>query len=124
MKSRMILPLLPLVMAIMIFAGSSDAKAFDIGVSLGGSSRHHYNGGYYSTPYRTHDTVYSSWYPHSNSYVYTPSYSTGYYSNGYSSPTYIYSTESSGYNGWYGSGRSGRGGHYGHDRRGWGGHRR
>ena len=36
MKSRMILPLLPLVMAIMMFAGSSDAKAIDIGVSLGG----------------------------------------------------------------------------------------
>lgn len=134
MKSKMMLSLMPVFLAVFVMVGAKDAKAVDVGVgiNLGGSS--HYHRGGTVVEYRTADPVYTTWYPEtSSSYVYTPStyYTTPtYYDNGYgySTPsTYIYSTNNSGYNGWYGSGRSGHGGYYGGGSRGGsrdGGHRR
>lgn len=116
MKSRMILPILPVLLAIVMFVGSKEAAAFDIGVSVGDGHRSHRYRDRGYVQYRTSDPVYSTWYPDTHtSYVYVPTRS--YYSDGYYGNSYIYSTNSSNYNGWYGSGRSGRGGHYGDRRR-------
>jgi hypothetical protein len=115
----MIVPMLPVLLAMIMLAGSKKAEAFDVGVSIGGG--HHYRGGTV-IQYRTSDPVYSTWYPESSSsYVYVPTYSSSYYGNGYgyrygngySNSSYIYSTNSGDYNGWYGGGRSGHGGYYG-----------
>lgn len=119
MKFKMILPMVPVFLALFMFAGSKSAQAVDVNVQLGGG--HHYRGGNV-VEYRTVDPVYNTWYPDTTqSYVYTSpttSYDSG-YSSGYSTGPYIYSTETSSYGGWYGGGRSGHGGYYG-DRRGGG----
>lgn len=127
MKSRMILLMLPVLLAMIMLAGSEKAEAADIAVSVGGvgvsvgGGHHYHNGGY--VRYRTADPVYSTWYPdRRTTYTYVPAYSSSYYDNrygnGYSNSGYIYSTDSTSYNGWYGSGRSGHGGYYsnGHGR--------
>ena len=120
MKPRTILALIPVLLALFMFSPSQKAAAVEIGVSVGGGQRY-YRGGTV-IEYRTTDPVYSTWYPDNvTTYVYdSPSYSSSYYGNGYgngygyySTPYYVYSTQSSGYNGWYGGGRSGNGGYYG-----------
>src|SRR5579872_209125 len=120
MKSRAFLAMFPVLLAIIVLASSNKAEAFDVhvGVGIGG---HHYRDGAV-VQYRTADPVYSTWYPDSDSsYVYVAPTQTTYYDNNvYVDPTpaYVYTTESSGYDGWYGGGRSGHGGNYGGGRRG------
>ena len=119
MKPRMILPMLPVLLAMIMFAGSKKAEAVDVGVGIGVGGGHHYrNGGL--VEYQTVDPVYNTWYPDSTaSYVYpdTTYVNTGY---GYADP-YVYSTDSVGFGGFYGGGRSGHGGNYGGGRGGGGG---
>src|SRR6186713_229828 len=117
MKSKMILSLMPVFLVVCVIVGER-AQAIDVGVgiNLGGSTRYHRSG---TVVYRTVDPVYTTWYPErTTSYDYTPTYySSSYYDGGYgygytTPSTYVYSTNSTRYNDWYGSGRTGRGGTY------------
>src|SRR5579862_1532073 len=118
MKPRMILPMLPVLLAMIMLASSKKAEAFEVGVSVGGG--HYYHNGAV-VEYRTTDPAYATWYPDSTtSYVYAPTV----YDDAYVSTPYVYSTDSVGFGGWYGGGRSGRGGNYGGGRGGGGGRRR
>ncbi len=119
MKSKMMLSLMPVFLAVFVLVGAKQAQAVDVRIGIGTGGSHYYRGSNV-IQYRTADPVYSTWYPETTtSYVYTPRYysSPTYYDNGYgygytAPTTYVYSSNSTGYNSWYGSGRSGNGGYY------------
>lgn len=86
MKSRLALPLFPILLVMLMVACSNQAAAeVSVGVSVGGGDRYYHRGGAVVT-YRTADPVYSTWYPdHSPTYVVPRVYTTPTY---YAAPTY------------------------------------
>ena len=129
MKSRFILPLFPILLAMFMLAGIGTAEAaVSVGVEIGGG--HHYSGG---GVYTTVDPGYSTWYPDSSTTYVAPTVYAD--TSTYVYDPYVYSTPSVEFNGWYGGGGHDRdhdgGGHSersGHSGRsgggGGGGHRR
>lgn len=112
MKPGLILPLLPMVLAMLMFVSGNKAEAaVSVGISVG-EGRHYYRGD--TIVYRTVDPGYSTWYPE---YRTTREYPTVYRSSTYyesdryqSSPSYgtyttpyVYSSPSVDFNVWFGS---------------------
>jgi len=88
MKSRVALPLFPvLLVALMVTCSNQAAAEVSVGVSVGGGDRYSHRGCGVVT-YRTVDPVYRTWYPdHSPTYVAPRVYSTPTY---YVAPTTTY----------------------------------
>lgn len=91
MKSRLALPLFPVLLVMLMVACSNQAAAeVSVGLSVGDGDRYYHRGGS-SYRYRTTSPVYSTWYPdYSPTYVAPRVYTTSPYY--YSSPTYYSSS--------------------------------
>jgi len=122
MKPRFILPLLPILLAMFMVAGSNKAQAeVSVGVGIGiGGGHHYYRGG--GVEYTTVDPGYSNWAPVTDPVYVAPVIV---------EDPYVYASPSIEFGGWYGGGYGGGGhsrytgsGHSGGGRSGGGGHRR
>jgi hypothetical protein len=100
MRLRLILPLFPILLAMLMLAGGNKAEAaVSVGFSVGGDHHYYHNGGAV-VQYRTVDPGYSTWYPdYGTTYVYPDTY----YASPYYSTPYIYTTPSTDFNVWFGS---------------------
>ena len=111
MKSTTLLPVLSVLLAMFMLA-SSKAQAADVVVSTDGDHHHMMKA---PVDVKTSDAGYTTWYGNSDT---TYNYDAPSSGNGRSSSSFVYTTRSTEYDGWYGIGRTGRGGRFGVANRG------
>lgn len=103
MKSKIILSLCPVFLAMLMCGGAQNAGAVELGVNIGGGH------GFHGHDYRTHDNGYDGWYGNDGNYVYSDGVTTD---NTYVDP-YVYSSPDVGFDTFYGGGYRDHGGNYG-----------